>query len=48
MVEKEVFLIKPKHQIIYHNEGNVFMMSNHEEKEDYYVNPCLSNLKDEL
>ena len=39
MVEKEVFLMKQKHQ--YPNEENVFMVPNHENERDYYVNPCL-------
>ena len=40
MVKKEVFLIKPNHHIIYPNEENVFMVPNHENKGDYYMNPC--------
>ena len=31
-----------------HNEKNVFMVPNHEKKEDYYVNLGLFPLKDEL
>ena len=34
--------------IIYPNEENVFMMANHKKKGNYFVNPCLSQLKDEL
>ena len=44
IVESEVFLIKPKHQFIYPNEENKFMVPNHEKKEDYYMNPYLSQL----
>ena len=29
------------------NEENVFMMSNHEKKGNYYMNPCSFQLKDE-
>ena len=29
MVEREVFLMKPRHQFIYHNEENEFVMPNH-------------------
>ena len=48
MVEIEVFLLYPKQQIVYHNKGNVFILPNHEKKGDYYVNPCLSHLKEKL
>ena len=48
MAIREVFLMKPKHNIIYPNEENVFMMPNHEKKGDYYMNSCLSKSKDEL
>ena len=48
MVEKEVFLIKPKHQFIYPNGENEFVWPNHENKGDYYMNPCLSQLENEL
>ena len=42
MVGSEVFPIKEKHQFIYPNEENEFMVANHEKKEDYYMNPYLS------
>ena len=42
LVEREVFLMKPKHQFIYPDEKNEFMMPNHEKKEDHFVNPHLS------
>ena len=29
MVEREVFLIKPKHEFICHNKGNEFMVPSH-------------------
>ena len=43
----EVFLMKPEHQFMHPNEKNEFKVPNHRKKEDYYVNPCLSLLKDE-
>ena len=47
MVEREVFPMKPKLQ--YHPyEENAFMVPNHENKGDYYVNPYLSKSKDNL
>ena len=42
MVEREVFLMKPQYQFIYPNKENVLMVSNHEKKRDYYVNPYWS------
>ena len=39
----EFFLVKPKHQFIYPNEENQFMVPNHQKKGDYFVNPCLSS-----
>ena len=44
----KVFLMKAKHQFIYPNEQNMLMVPNHEKKEDYYVNPCSSELIDGL
>ena len=32
----------------YPNDGNVIMVPNHEKRGDYYVNPSLSQLKDDL
>ena len=37
IVEVEVFLLKPKHQIIYPNKENAVMVPNHEKKGDYYL-----------
>ena len=48
MVEREVFPMKQSVNIIYPNKENVLMVPNHEKNEDYYVNPSLSQLKDEL
>ena len=48
IIEGKAFLMRRKHQFIYPNKENKFMDPNHEKKGDYYVNPCLSNLMDEL
>ena len=48
MVGSEVFLKEPKHQFIYPNEDDVFVALDHETKRNYYVNPCLSQLKDDF
>ena len=48
LVIREAFLTKQSIDIINRKEDNVFMMPNHEKKEDYYVNQCLSQLKYEL
>ena len=48
MVTSEHFFMKLKHQFIYSNKENVFMVPNHEMRGDYYVNPCLSQLTDKL
>ena len=45
MVEKDAFLMEPKHQFICTNEENEFMVPNHYKKGDYYLNPSLSNWK---
>ena len=45
---KGSFSYETKASIIYPNEDNVFKMPNHEKKKDYYVNLCLSQLKDVL
>ena len=47
-VGSEVFLMKPKHQFIYTNAKNMFMVPNPKNKRDYYVNLCLSYLTDEV
>ena len=48
MVEREVFLLKPKHQNRLSQQENLFIVPNHEKNGYYYVNQCLSQLKDEL
>ena len=48
MVEKQVFHMNQSIEIVYPNKENMFMVPNHEKKGDYYVNPCLSQLKGEL
>ena len=48
MVEKEVFLMNQSFDIIYPNKENMSMVPNHEKKGDYYANPCLSQLTNEL
>ena len=48
MAIREVSLRNQSINIIYLNEENVFMMSNHEKIGDYFVNPCLLQLKDVL
>ena len=48
MAGSEAFLMKRKDQFIYPNEENAFMVPNHEKKNDYYVNPYLPHLIDEL
>ena len=49
VVEKEVFLMKLKHQYHLSEQGeSVYSVPNHEMKGEYYVNPCLSQLTDEL
>ena len=39
---RKSFSMKPKHNIIYTKEENVFMVPNQENKGDYYMSPCLS------
>ena len=46
--ERKVFLMKPRHQFVYHSEENTFMVPSHGKKEDYYVNLCLSRLIDKF
>ena len=48
MGERKVFLMKQSISIIYPNVKNVLIVPSHEKNEDYYVNPCLSQLKDKL
>ena len=47
MAERKVFVMKPMDQYHSPNEENVFMVPNHENKGDYYVNSCLPQLIDE-
>ena len=42
--KEKLFLWKYCINVIYPNEENEFMVSNHKKKEDYSVNPCLSQL----
>ena len=44
----KLFLFNQSIKVIYPNEDNEFMVPNHEDKGDYYVNPCLSQLKNGL
>ena len=46
--KKDIFLMKPKHQNHLSQGGECFMVPNYEKKGDYYVNPCLTQLNDEL
>ena len=40
--------MKPKHEYINPRVGNEFMALDHEKKRDCYVNPCLTQLTNEL
>ena len=42
------FFMKPKHQFIYPNEEDEFVVPNHEKKRDFFANPSLSQLTYEL
>ena len=44
---KRIFSMKSNINIIYPKEVNVFMVPNDENKGDYYVNLCLSQLIEE-
>ena len=48
MVESVVFLMKPKHHYNLSQRGECVYVPNHEKKRDFYVNPGLSQIKDEL
>ena len=48
MVERKAFHMKPKQNVKYSNEENVFMVPNHEKEGDYHVYPCLSLLTKRL
>ena len=48
MTEGKAFLTKPKHPFTYPNEQKKFIVPNYEKKGDYYMNPCLSKLTNEL
>ena len=43
MAEREDFLMNPKHQCHLSQQGDAFIVPNHEKKGDYYENLCLSN-----
>ena len=43
--EEKLFLRNQSIKVIYPNEENEFMVPNHEIKRDYYVNPCLCQLR---
>ena len=45
---KKSFLNKQSINVICPNEENKFMVPNQENKRDYFVNPCLSQLTNEL
>ena len=47
MLGSQVFLMEPKHQFIYHNKENELVVPSQKKKGDYYLNPWLSQLKDE-
>ena len=48
MVERKVFLMKSKHHNYLSQQGEYDHGAQNEKKGDDYVNPCLSQLKDEL
>ena len=48
MVEREVFLLKPEHQYHLYQRRECLIGPNDEKKGDYYLNPCLTQFKDEL
>ena len=49
MAEREVFLIIPRHKnCLSHQRNYVYGAESCKEKGEYYVNLCLSSLKDEL
>ena len=48
MMEREVFPMKAKHEFVYPNKKNEFMVPNHEKKGDYSMNLCLSQLANKL
>ena len=44
----KLFLWSQSINVIYHNKENELMVPNHENKGDYYLNLCLSQLTNEL
>ena len=48
MVDRKAFRENQSINMLYHNEENVFIAPNHQENGDYYENPSLSHLMDEL
>ena len=47
-MEREAFLMKPKINVIHPKGENEFIVPNIKKNGDYYVNPCLSQLTNEL
>ena len=45
---KKAFLAIPKHQYYVPNEKNVIIVPNHEKNEEYYENPHLPHMINEL
>ena len=48
MVERKALLTKSKHQTMYPNKENVFIVPKHQKNGDYYENPSLSHLRYEF
>ena len=48
MVESKAFHVKPKINIVYHNEKNVLRVPNNKKIVDYYENLCVSHLMSKL
>ena len=46
--KKKLFLWNQSINVIYPKEENKFVVPNHENKRDYYVNPCLFKLTNEI
>ena len=45
---KKSFSYETSINVSYPNEENEFMVPSHEKKADYYMNPCLSQLVNEI
>ena len=48
IVRIKAFLAKPGFKIVYPNEKNLYLVPNHKKNRDYYNNPHLIHLMDEL